>query len=159
MYAAVLVDYPGRRSPVGVCGFTTLHPFYTESRPLDGQESTDAWQFSDEAAERMKEVLPSIEQSTIESFRAENLGPAKVNPQSIQIPGVSVVTEGCDQDLRESSYGQLVEVSAVGFSDDRAQALVYLGVLDGQTGRGWFILLERSDGRWLEVERIQAWVA
>lgn len=159
VYNAVLRDFPGKRSPVEVCRHTNLPIFSKQSRQVDDDFLEDAWKLSDEAVNRLQEVFPDLAQSTLESFRRQNREPINLQPDLIQASGVTVASVSCDGGREANLHGQPVELSGVGFSNNRRQALVYLGIIEPQTGRGWYILLEREGEIWREVDRIQAWVA
>jgi hypothetical protein len=159
IYNLVLQGYPGRRTPVVVCRSTNLPIFSKESRRVGEAFPEDAWQLSERAGSRLQEVFPELALSTLKYFEKDNRGPSGILPELINTPGVTVASVSCRDELRSSHASQPVELSGVGFSDDGEQALVYLGVLDPQTGRGWYILLERNEAGWHGARRIQAWVA
>lgn len=159
VYNEVLRDYQGRRTPVEVCRHTNLPIFSKKSRQVGEDFPKGAWELSEEAASRLRQVFPDLKESTLDSFRRRNREPIEIEADSIDVSGVSVATGSCrDKDL-SGLRGQAVELSGVGLSDDRRQALVYLGIIGSQTGRGWYILLEWKSGGWREMQRVQAWVA
>lgn len=159
VYNEVLSDYPGRRTPVEVCRHTNLPIFSKKSRQVGEDFPKGAWELSEEAASRLRQVFPDIEESTLDSFRTRNKEPIAIEANPIEVPGVSIATGSCDDRDFSELRGQIVELSGVGLSDDRRQALVYLGIIGSQTGRGWYILLEWKSGGWSEMQRVQAWVS
>ena len=157
VYAAVLSDFPTKRSPIVICSMTILPLFSTEA--LAG-ERRDHWQLSSQVADRLEEFIPELEPATLENFRARNSGPIPIDGSRLSVHGVRVTDSACSPSGRLELEHQFVELSAVGFGrDKKSQALVYMGVLDTGSSRGWFVLLQREEGEWSEVRRVQAWIA
>ncbi|HYX40364.1 MAG TPA: hypothetical protein VE821_01640, partial [Pyrinomonadaceae bacterium] len=54
----------------------------------------------------------------------------------------------------------LYGLSAVGFDRERTQALVYFwNACGGTCGSGSYVLLEKHDGKWHEVNRMGLWIS
>jgi hypothetical protein len=106
---------------------------------------------------RVKEVLlrafPQLLQGTLDSFESANRTALRLKEHCL--PERAVL-----QDVASQRHGIRVELSNVGFSTKGEQALVYVGIWAGQGSRGWYVLLQKDDNdQWVEVARLQAWIA
>ncbi len=174
IYNRALEDYGGRSLPVMLCGETGLPEFFKSASSGSGSENhtsngerrkglsypepRDSWQISSEVAERLLEVIPGIEELLVEDFRERNLGPREINGDLILVKGIGVSKGGCGGEIGKKKSGEFIELSNIGVSESGRQSLVYIGLLFGEAGRGWFILFEQHEGDWIEVDRVKAWV-
>lgn len=179
VYAAILSDYEGKRVPMAICRYTTVDVFsrvyeYQGSpqrpEPRDPKSRTELgegegasppggrWTISNSNKERLQEVFPQLDNSTLEAFWEANDGPHLLDPEGLTEAIGPADLSPCVTPT-EGRIKQLVELSAVGLGHDQRQALVYMGILEPQAGRGWYILLERHGPGWVEVARVQAWIA
>ena len=182
IYALILEEYQGRRPPIVLCRQTNIHDFLKEgtadvitsdadvsSPPVESAEHDAAalpdrapsreWQVSASTMERMSQVFPDIDASTVLSFHERNLGPQVIEGSRISVKGVRLSQALCVEEMSRVKGVQFVELSNVGIGGDMSQVVVYFGLLEGSSGRGWFVLFERRGGEWIELRRIQAWVA
>lgn len=59
-------------------------------------------------------------------------------------------------------YGSvgITELSRVGFSADKTKALFYTGSqADWLVGSGFYLILEKKDGKWIVVDSVMAWIS
>jgi hypothetical protein len=119
--------------------------------PFDHQD--ERGNLAPEIKAQFPRLLPELREDTLVSFERENRRRRRGIEECFgNSSGVGGETGA------KSSRGYL-EVSSVGFSKDGRQALVYVGLIAGPISRGWYILLKKEKGRWLEEARTLAWIA
>jgi hypothetical protein len=156
VYEEILSDYKGRRPPVVVCDETNLHSILMFSA-VPVEDST--WRLRPALEEGLAETMPDLESSTLEAFKRANPGPRGIDANRLHVEGVRVAGSPCAAEMERHSDAQFVELSDVGVGRGGRQALVYMGVLDGDVGRGWLILLERTANGWSVAKEIGVWMA
>lgn len=128
--------------------------FFKEQQANSCTQALECWQVSPELEARSMELMPTLRLGTWRSFVASNAGPHRLCDNWLPPAGVllGALPEGHVEYLH-------LELSKVGFDEAGVQALIYVGLLEGQAGRGLMILFEFRSGEWVEVARVQAWIA
>lgn len=121
----------------------------------------------------VREGIPDLQETTIESFKARNQAIYALRPdmqlgrpyvlltrdEINQIFGLN--TSGWDVFYTRYPYALgLTRLSRVGFSADYTQALVYIGTQSHWlAGAGYYVLLEKVDGQWRITQKTMVWIS
>ncbi len=109
--------------------------------------------------------LESVGDDTLRDFRRKNLAPVRLEEQFIDDPNVVLATDPLSEGWkafreRYPDSSGLTEVSCVGFSDDHAEALAYIGHGSGAlTGSGYVVLLCWNGSAWDIRDFVRVWVS
>jgi hypothetical protein len=123
--------------------------------------------------ETLRQKSPSLQQTTIDGFRSANARQAflvrgfrfpveyEIVDESRLAPIFKRDGGGWDAYYKQYPGAQgIATLSRVGFSADGAQALFYIkNSCGGLCGSGWYLIMEKRDGRWMIVKAIQKWVS
>lgn len=118
-----------------------------------------------------RRLLPDLQHSTERSFWERNVAPETL--QSAMIPGIEnwiseedfrtrvVDTSAGWEDFFRQYPGSdgLISFSRPGYSHDGTQALIYVSIACPLCGRGEYLLLSRTSGRWKIVARSVDWLS
>jgi hypothetical protein len=127
----------------------------------------------EKTAESLRQKAPSLQQATVDGFRRANarqafLGRAFRFPIEYEIVDEARLAPIFKRDggswlayykQYPSSQG-IATLSRVGFNADGAQALFYIkNQCGGLCGSGWYVIMEKRDGRWMILKEIEMWVS
>jgi hypothetical protein len=127
----------------------------------------------EKTVETLRQKAPSLQQTTIDAFRRANarqafLGRGFRFPVEYEIVDESRLAPifkrdggGWDAYYKQYPGAQgIATVSRIGFSADGAQALFYIkNSCGGLCGSGWYLIMEKRDGRWIIAKAILKWVS
>lgn len=122
----------------------------------------------------VRKNLPSLRQSTIESFESRNMEPVELQASKFIGHNVTIITKEEKSQIFSSNikgtsqwpgfYERfpdtqgILSLSRVGVSTDGMQALLYYGnVSAGCGGVGEIVLLEKSENQWTIVKVLGVW--
>lgn len=134
------------------------------------EESNTPWRL----ARRLRNGLPSLQSSTIESFQLRNRAPGPLDAARFRHHTVTLISdEEISQIFTLGSGGSgwwpefyerfpdsqgLLSLSRVGVSSDGTQALLYYqNTWGGLAGIGEFVVLDKARDRWSIGERLPVW--
>lgn len=127
----------------------------------------------EKTAETLRQKAPSLQQTTIDGFRRANARQAFLDrafrfPVEYEIVDESRLAPifkrgggGWGAYYKQYPGAQgIATLSRVGFSADGAQGLFYIkNVCGGLCGSGWYLIMEKRDGRWMIVKAVEKWVS
>ena len=142
----VLTELEGELGSVKMSCQSNIPIFFKEP---DNCGPEDCWSIGAESMERSFEVFPSLHPKTWKNFEA-------VNSRAYDL--CSIWSLPSKFGVNSSTSSQLVELSRVGLGSDSEQALVYAGSLDGRNARGWMLLMEKNEGKWVVAGRVLVWI-
>ena len=118
--------------------------------------------------QNLTDTLPTLDQSTIQSFLSHNSVPQRLKQGLFENFPVVLIPETMRKDLygdRDNPWIELFDqypdcigllaFSRPGISEDGAQALIYLEA----PSTGNYALLSRESGRWVVIEWVRAWIS
>ena len=138
------------------------------------------------AVARIREALPGAQAETIADFERKNATPQELRAdlffrprpspggkdRIVLGPEVKLISEGEKNKLFQKGDGWkrfyatypesqgILDVSRVGFNGDRTQALVYAGNQSHWlAGAGFYVLLEKKDGKWEIAAKDGCWIS
>jgi hypothetical protein len=122
--------------------------------------------------EFVRDKLDGVREDTLRDFRRKNLVSVPLEPDLIEDPNIVLVSEAELTDISSGPDGWslfaerypdsrgLTQVSCVGFSEDHAEALVYIGNRSGGlTGSGYVVLLRWNGLAWDVYDFVGIWVS
>jgi hypothetical protein len=137
-----------------------------ESTRMDGKGQPIPWT---QTASSLQSQAPALQRTTIDAFREVNSQRTTFQRSfSLAVDYELIDQSQLDSVLKGGSWPAfhrrfpgspgIVKLSRVGLSADGTQALFYAshecGVL---CGGGWFVIMERRDGRWSVEKEIEMW--
>jgi hypothetical protein len=123
-------------------------------------------------AESLRQKAPSLQQTTIDGFRTASARQALLS-RAFRIPAEYEIIDSAQLEsafkrggdwtayyaLYPGSQGYET-LSRVGFNADATQALFYASNhCGGMCGGGWYVVMEKRNGRWLTSNEIDMWVS
>ena len=127
----------------------------------------------EKTAESLRKKSPSLQKQTIDAFRKANAQQASLRP-SFRLPVDYELVDATQLDsiFKNNREGWLtyyrrfpgaqgvLTLSRAGFSGDGTQALFYWSNrCGGLCGAGMYVVLEKSNGRWVTAKEIQMWMS
>jgi len=127
----------------------------------------------EKTAKSLREKAPSLQQTTVDGFRRANARQAFLSRTFRFAIEYEIVDEARLAPIFKRNGGGwpayykqypgsqgIATLSRVGFSADATQALFYISNrCGGLCGSGWYVLMEKRDGRWLMSKEIEMWVS
>lgn len=128
---------------------------------------------TDSTLEYVLSQMGEVDQATVDSFLVRNDASYPLRPDmNVGLPYVLLTDEQVKQifDINTSGWDVfytrypnspgLTSVSRVGFNADFTQALVYIGTQSHWlVGSGYYVLLEKVDGKWQIIGEVMVWIS
>jgi len=133
---------------------------------IQDQTGLPDWENDMKRLDHIQEAF-AVERDILDDFSAQNKSPRSLKDDfDFSVEVVLVGQEELQRTDWETFYDTYptspgwVELSAVGFSSDMSQALVYVGNPTYYlAGAGFVYLLERQNGTWVVVNEVMMWVS
>jgi hypothetical protein len=147
-----------------------------ETKRLIVEQDTAVGDYSDSDPASLLERLTPLTRETVEDFRARNAQPSELSDKF----GLEVTINFISKDeikkifeKRDDKYdgweafrkkypgaGSIITLSRVGFSQDKSQALIFVGYqCDWLCGQGNYILLTKKGGDWKVEKKSMTWIS
>lgn len=161
VYLALLRHgFSGQVSGWKVCHSTNVPELIKRSseryQPTVG---VDTWAVDEEWLAEVRAQNPSLAPSAVLDFGESNGSSTPLPTPLLSLLGQDRFVD-CSARGFVERHGPTLEFSAIGFSEDQQQALVYAGTLAGQATQGWLFMMRRDGvGGWVIDLKTQAWIA
>ncbi len=128
---------------------------------------------SEETLSYVSSQMMTLSEETLTNFRSRNDATYPLRPDmNLGLPYVLLTRDELNEifdvntsgwDVFYSRYPNspgLTSVSRVGFNADFTQALVYIGTQSHWlAGAGYYVLLEKTGGKWHIVQQVMTWIS